>query len=96
MANGRSNRKNKGNSNSNNNNNGSNNNGSNNVSPVESAELNAEDYEIIAAGLIALGEVFSFLSLLKAKQVTKETGGAVEVPEIFTLSTKKSHKRRLR
>lgn len=89
MANGRSNRK-------NNSNNNSNNNGSNNVSPVESAELTAEDYEIIAAGLLALGEVFSFLSLLKAKQATKESGGEIPEPEIFTLSTKKSRRRKLR
>jgi hypothetical protein len=92
MANGRNNKKNNGNSsaNSNGNNNG------NASSSVESAELSAEDYEIIAAGLVALGEIFSFLSLVKARQVTKESGGEIEVPEIFTLSTKKSSRRRSR
>ena len=90
MANGRNSGRNKGNNNANKNGTTNNNN------PVESAELSAEDYEIIAAGLVALGEVFSFLSLLKAKQVTQETGGEVDVPEIFTLSTKKSRKRRSR
>jgi hypothetical protein len=92
MANGRNNKKNNGNSNasSNGNNNG------NASSSVEAAELSAEDYEIIAAGLVALGEIFSFLSLVKARQVTKESGGEIEVPEIFTLSTKKSSRRRSR
>lgn len=89
MANGRNNRRINGNSNAAKN-------GTNNTNSVESTELSAEDYEIIAAGLVALGEVFSFLSLLKAKQVTQETGGEVDVPEIFTLSTKRSRKRRLR
>lgn len=89
MANGRNNRRINGNSNATKN-------GTNNTNSVESTELSAEDYEIIAAGLVALGEVFSFLSLLKAKQVTQETGGEVDVPEIFTLSTKRSRKRRLR
>lgn len=74
------------------NNNGASN-GNNNVSREEASELSAEDYEIIAAGLIALGEVFSFLSLIKAKQVTKESGGEIGVPEIFTLSTKLSTKK---
>lgn len=89
MANGRNNRRINGNSNAAKN-------GTNNTNSVETTELSAEDYEIIAAGLVALGEVFSFLSLLKAKQVTQETGGEVDVPEIFTLSTKRSRKRRLR
>lgn len=89
MVNGRNNRRINGNSNAAKN-------GTNNTNSVETTELSAEDYEIIAAGLIALGEVFSFLSLLKSKQVTQETGGEVDVPEIFTLSTKKSRKRRLR
>lgn len=89
MANGRNNRRINGNSNAAKN-------GTNNTNSVETTELSAEDYEIIAAGLVALGEVFSFLSLLKAKQVTQETGGEVDVPELFTLSTKRSRKRRLR
>lgn len=89
MANGRNNRRINGNSNAAKN-------GTNNTNSVETTELSAEDYEIIAAGLVALGEVFSFLSLLKAKQVTQETGGEVDVPEIFTLSTKRSRKRKLR
>lgn len=89
MANGRNNRRINGSSNAAKN-------GTNNSNSVETTELSAEDYEIIAAGLVALGEVFSFLSLLKAKQVTQETGGEVDVPELFTLSTKRSRKRRLR
>lgn len=48
--------------------------------PAETEELSAEDYAIIAAGLGALGEIFAFLSLVKAKQVTKETGGQAGVP----------------
>ncbi|MNO79412.1 hypothetical protein D3C76_705810 [compost metagenome] len=79
-----------GNSNSNGNNNG------NVTSREETAELSAEDYEIIAAALATLGEFFAFLSLVKARQVTKESGGEVVVPEIFTLSTKKSSKKRSR
>lgn len=90
MVNGRNSGRNKGNSNANKNGTTNNNN------PVESAELSAEDYEIIAAGLVALGEIFSFLSLVKARQVTKETGGEDVVPEIFTLSTRKSHRRKSR
>lgn len=73
-----------------------NNNGNANGNPLEAAELTSEDYEIIAAGLVALGEVFSFLALLKAKQVTQESGGFVDVPELFTLSTKKTPKRKRR
>ncbi len=65
----------------------------NNVSQQEAAELSVEDYELISVGLIALGEIFSFLSLLKAKQVTKESGGEIEVPELFTLSTKLSNRK---
>ncbi|WP_342562060.1 hypothetical protein NST84_20815 [Paenibacillus sp. FSL R7-0345] len=58
--------------------------------PVESAELTADDYEIIAAGLAALGEVFAFLALVKAKQVTKETGGQVDIePALFIQSRRK-------
>lgn len=57
---------------------------------VESAELTADDYEIIAAGLAALGEVFAFLALVKAKQVTKETGGQVDIePALFIQSRRK-------
>ncbi|WP_449602402.1 hypothetical protein [Paenibacillus sp. Marseille-Q9583] len=95
MANGRNNKKMGGNSNakSNGNSNGNNN---GNGNSEETTELSAEDYEIIAAALATLGEFFAFLSLVKARQVTKETGGAVEVPEIFTLSTKKPSRRKLR
>lgn len=95
MANGRNNKKmgGKGNTNSNGNSNGNNN---GNGSSAEAAELSAEDYEIIAAALATLGEFFAFLSLVKARQVTKETGGEIEVPEIFTLSTKKPSRRKLR
>ncbi|OME69790.1 hypothetical protein BSK65_12690 [Paenibacillus odorifer] len=95
MANGRNNKKMGGNSNakSNGNSNGNNN---GNGNSEETAELSAEDYEIIAAALATLGDFFAFLSLVKARQVTKETGGEVEVPEIFTLSTKKPSRRKLR
>jgi hypothetical protein len=95
MANGRNNKKMGGNSNakSNGNSNGKNN---GNGNSEETAELSAEDYEIIAAALATLGEFFAFLSLVKARQVTKETGGEIEVPEIFTLSTKKPSRRKLR
>lgn len=68
---------------------------SNNGNPVESEELSADDYEIIAAGLTALGEVFAFLALVKAKQVTKETGGQVDIdPLLFIQSRKKKAARR--
>jgi hypothetical protein len=88
MANGTNNGKNSGNSNGNSN-------GSNNISPEETAELSAEDYEIIAAALTALGDVFAFLSLVKARQVTKETGGEV-IPELFIQSRKNSTRRKRR
>lgn len=96
MANGRNNKKmsGKGNTNSNGNSNGNNN--GNVTGREETAELSAEDYEIIAAALATLGDFFAFLSLVKARQVTKESGGAIEVPEIFTLSTKKPSRRKLR
>ncbi|OBZ19010.1 hypothetical protein A8L34_05555 [Bacillus sp. FJAT-27264] len=42
---------------------------------VETGELSAEDYAIIGAGLTALGDFFAFLSLVKAREVTQETGG---------------------
>lgn len=80
----------------NNGNSNSNGNGNNGISQVEAGELSAEDYEIIAAALVALGEVFSLLSLLKAKQVTKESGGVIDVPELFTLSTRKTPRRKRR
>ncbi|WP_419884913.1 hypothetical protein [Paenibacillus sp. B-A-8] len=91
MANGRNNKKTGSSSNakSNGNNNG-------NVNQEETSELSAEDYEIIAAALATLGEFFAFLSLVKARQVTKESGGEVIVPEIFTLSTRKSSRRKSR
>ncbi|MEK3984136.1 hypothetical protein CA600_21765 [Paenibacillus sp. VTT E-133280] len=95
MANGRNNKKMGGNSNTKRNGNSSGNNNGNGTSE-ENAELSAEDYEIIAAALATLGEFFAFLSLVKARQVTKETGGEIEVPEIFTLSTKKPSRRKLR
>lgn len=95
MANGRNDKKMGGNSNakSNGNSNGKNN---GNGNSEETTELSAEDYEIIAAALATLGEFFAFLSLVKARQVTKESGGEVIVPEIFTLSTKKSSRRKSR
>lgn len=94
--NGRNNKKNNSKGNTNNNGNSNGNDNGNVTSREETAELSAEDYEIIAAGLATLGEFFAFLSLVKARQVTKESGGEIEVPEIFTLSTKKSSKRKLR
>ncbi|BCG60146.1 MULTISPECIES: hypothetical protein [Paenibacillus] len=39
-------------------------------SPLED-ELSAEDYAIIAAALVALGDFFAFLSLVKAKETTE-------------------------
>lgn len=66
MANGRNSGRNKGNSNANKNGTTNNNN------PVESAELSAEDYEIIAAGLVALGEIFPFYLLLKQDKLPKK------------------------
>ncbi|OKP84668.1 hypothetical protein A3844_19460 [Paenibacillus helianthi] len=67
----------------------------NNTTPVEGEELDAEDYAIIAAGLTALGEIFAFLSLVKAKQVSKETGGNVSVdPILFVQSRKKKAAKR--
>lgn len=67
--------------------------------PAETEELSAEDYAIIAAGLGALGEIFAFLSLVKAKQVTKETGGQVGAgvpldPVLFVQSRMKKAARR--
>ncbi|MNC26789.1 hypothetical protein D3C75_749330 [compost metagenome] len=68
-----------------------------NGNPAESAELTAEDYEIIAAGLSVLGEFFAFLALVKAKEVTKETGGQVDIaPDLFIQSRKKAVKRKSR
>jgi hypothetical protein len=68
-----------------------------NGNPVESAELSADDYEIIAAGLSVLGEFFAFLALVKAKEVTKETGGQVDLaPDLFIQSRKKAMKRKSR
>lgn len=67
----------------------------NNATTVEGEELDAEDYAIIAAGLTALGEIFAFLSLVKAKQVSKETGGKVGVdPILFVQSRKKKAAKR--
>lgn len=65
--------------------------------PLESEELSAEDYAIIAAALSTLGEFFSFLSLIKAKEVINESGGQVD-PETFLIiqSRKKAAKRRSR
>ncbi|MNC51471.1 hypothetical protein D3C76_167600 [compost metagenome] len=66
-----------------------------NGAPVETEELDAEDYAIIAAGLSALGEIFAFLSLVKAKEVTKETGGQVSIdPVLFVQSRKKKAAKR--
>jgi hypothetical protein len=77
---------------------GKNNNGGADNSPtVETEELSAEDYAIIAAGLGALGEIFAFLSLVKAKQVTKETGGQAGLqvdPVLFVQSRKKKAAKR--
>ncbi|WP_379131779.1 hypothetical protein [Paenibacillus sp. sgz500958] len=64
-----------------------------NGNPVETEELSAEDYAIIAAGLTALGDLFAFLSLVKAREVTKTTGGEAGGgmnPVVFLRSNKKS------
>ncbi|WNS44264.1 hypothetical protein [Paenibacillus sp. MMS20-IR301] len=64
---------------------------------AESEELSAEDYAIIAAGFGVLGELFGFLSLVKAKQVTKATGGEIGIdPVLFVQARKKAAKRRSR
>lgn len=71
--------------------------GTSNDNPVEAEELSAEDLEIIAAGLSTLGEFFGFLALLKAREVTKSTGGEVDVdPVLFIQSRKKAARRKLR
>lgn len=74
------------------------NNGTTNSSnPVEAEELSAEDLEIIAAGLSTLGEFFGFLSLIKAREVTKSTEGQVDVdPILFIQSRKKAARRKSR
>ncbi|MHA6530638.1 hypothetical protein [Paenibacillus sp. BAC0078] len=65
--------------------------------PLELNELDAEDYAIIGAGLTALGDFFAFLSLVKAKQVTKETGGQTDIePVLFIRSRKKAVRRKTR
>lgn len=66
--------------------------------PLEAEELSAEDYAIIASGFNVLGELFAFLSLVKAKQVTKDSGGQVAVdPVLFVQSrNKKAAKRKSR
>lgn len=74
-----------------------NHNKSDNGNPVEIDELDAEDYAIIAAGLAALGEIFAFLSLVKAKQASKDSGGQVSVdPVLFVQSRKKAARRKTR
>ena len=56
----------------------------------EQPELSAEDYAIIGAGLTALGDFFAFLSLIKAKEVTKETGDDTPaVPLVYIRSKRK-------
>ena len=68
-----------------------------NNSALETEELSADDYAIIAAALSTLGEFFSFLSLVKAKEVIKETGGQLDSdPYLFIQSRKKAAKRRSR
>ncbi|WP_233184031.1 hypothetical protein [Paenibacillus sonchi] len=56
----------------------------------ETEELDAEDYAIIAAGLTALGDIFAFLSLVKAKQVTKETGGQAGIDPLLFIRSRKN------
>ncbi|WP_019909575.1 hypothetical protein [Paenibacillus sp. HW567] len=87
----------------NNNNSGHGNNSNNNPNksdsggPLEIDELDAEDYAIIGAGLTALGDFFAFLSLVKAKQVTKQTGGQADLePVLFIRSRKKAVGRKAR
>jgi len=81
-----------------NNYNESNNYKKNNGSSLESQELSAEDYAIIAAGLSALGEVFAFISLVKAKEILEETGGQSGIipAAAFVQSIKKKAKRKSR
>ncbi len=68
-----------------------------NSNPVETEELSAEDYAIIAAGLTALGDFFAFLSLMKAKQIAKDTGGTTDViPALFIRSKNKKSTRKHR
>ncbi|GGF92298.1 hypothetical protein GCM10010912_41560 [Paenibacillus albidus] len=64
---------------------------------LEIEELSAEDLAIIASGLAALGEFFAFLSLIKAREVTRETGGVNEIiPTLLIQSRKKALKRKSR
>ena len=77
-----------------NNNNGksgskSNGDGTANGNGEKQEELSAEDYAIIGAGLTALGDFFAFLSLIKAKEVTKQTGDAEVSPLLYVLSKKR-------
>ncbi|WP_150265934.1 hypothetical protein [Paenibacillus tepidiphilus] len=79
------------------NNNGNRLSGGNNGNPLETEELSAEDLEIIAAGLAVLGEFFAFLALVKAREVTKSTGGQADIdPLLFVQSKKKAVKRKSR
>jgi hypothetical protein len=62
---------------------------------VEANELSAEDYAIIGAGLTALGDFFAFLSLVKAREITKETGGQSDfLPLAIIRSYKQSNKKK--
>ncbi|MDQ0192483.1 hypothetical protein [Paenibacillus wynnii] len=62
----------------------------NNGNEEKQEELSAEDYAIIAAGLTALGDFFAFLSLIKAKEITKETGEAPgAIPLVYIRSKKR-------
>ncbi|MBT2293503.1 hypothetical protein J7E73_31320 [Paenibacillus albidus] len=64
---------------------------------LEIEELSAEDLAIIASGLTVLGDFFAFLSLIKAREVTKETGGVNEIiPTLLIQSRKKALKRKSR
>ena len=61
----------------------------NNSNEEKQEELSAEDYAIIGAGLTALGDFFAFLSLLKAKEATKETDDNAGVSPLLYIRSKK-------
>ncbi|WP_410514622.1 hypothetical protein PaeBR_09695 [Paenibacillus sp. BR2-3] len=58
----------------------------------ENQELSAADYAIIGAALVTLGDFFSFLSLIKAREVTKEAGGETDIVPTVLIQSKKRGK----
>ncbi|WP_036657758.1 hypothetical protein [Paenibacillus wynnii] len=65
----------------------------NNGNEEKQEELSAEDYAIIGAGLTALGDFFSFLALVKAKEIVKETGADPGVVPLVYIGSKKRKRR---